>query len=73
MNDGSEQGQSAIAYTGNASTMRTPTHRLILHKDGHVELHDYRTSAGETESVAARHPDLVAQLTAKLKGRLAHR
>ena len=73
VNDGSEEGHSAIAYTGNASTIRTPTHRLILHKDGHVELYDHRTAAGETENLAASHPDLVAELTAQLKGRLAHR
>ena len=68
-----EQGHPAIAYTNSASTIRTDSHRLILHRNGHVELYDHGTPAGETENVAAAHPDLVAELTAALEARLAHR
>lgn len=68
-----EQGHPAIAYTNSASTIRTKTHRLILHRNGHVELYDHGTPAGETENVAAAHPDLVAALTSQLQGRLQDR
>ena len=64
-------GHPAVAYRTNAQTIRTPTHRLILHKDGYAELYDHTTSDGETKNVAASNPDIVNQLSALLKQRLA--
>ena len=55
-------GHTAIGYTGKGSTIRTATHRLIVHKKGAVELYDHTTPAGETRNVAKQHPSLVAEL-----------
>ena len=63
-------GHAALAYRGNAQTIRTDTHRLIAHKSGHMELCDHTTKAGETLNVADQNPDLVKQLRARIKSRL---
>jgi iduronate 2-sulfatase len=62
-------GHTAISYT-KARTIRTETHRLIAHKNGHLELYDHTSPAGETENIAENHPELVQQLIAQLKNRL---
>ena len=64
-------GHSAIAYHRKANTIRTDSHRLILHKDGHAELYDHTHPSKETRNIATDHPDLVATLTATLKERLS--
>ena len=63
-------GHSAIAYHGNAKTIRTDTHRLVLHKDGYAELYDHTSSAGETKNVAEGNEELVERLTTMLTQRL---
>lgn len=35
---------SAIAYQNNVTTIRTATHRMIIHKDGFIELYDHTTA-----------------------------
>jgi iduronate 2-sulfatase len=62
-------GHAAISYAG-GRTIRTETHRLIVHRDGFVELYDHTSPAGETENIASEHPDLVQQLLAKLDSRV---
>ncbi len=62
-------GHPAISY-GRGRTIRTDTHRLIVHQDGFVELYDHTSPAGETENVAPENPDLVQQLLAKLDSRV---
>jgi iduronate 2-sulfatase len=62
-------GHPAVSY-GRARTIRTDTHRLIAHRDGHVELYDHTTPEKETVNVADREPQLVQQLLAKLDARL---
>jgi iduronate 2-sulfatase len=62
-------GHSAVSYA-KAQTIRTATHRLIVHPDGYVELYDHTSPAGETNNVASEHPDLVRQLQARLNDRL---
>jgi iduronate 2-sulfatase len=59
----------AISYRGNATTLRTATHRLIAHKDGQFELYDHRSSEGETKNLAKDEPELVKELHALLKAR----
>ncbi len=66
-------GHSAIAYKGSAFTIRTDTHRMILHKGGYAELYDHTTPEGETKNIATDHPDLVTQLTKQLRSRLGKR
>ncbi len=66
----SASGRSAVSYNSKASTIRTPTHRLIAHKSGAVELYDHTTPEGETKNLADSEPELVAELKAKLTERL---
>jgi iduronate 2-sulfatase len=62
-------GHVAISY-GKATTIRTKTYRLIVHPDGHVELYDHTSAAGETENVAAQNSELVESMLATLNARL---
>lgn len=64
------KGHPAISYSKNAQTIRTATHRLIAHKDGHLELYDHQTADGETKNLADAQPKLAKQLRAKLDRRL---
>jgi iduronate 2-sulfatase len=63
-------GHDAFSYKGNARTVRTDTHRLIAHSNGHLELYDHRSAAGETQNVAPDQPAVVKQLRAKINQRL---
>ena len=63
-------GRVAISYTTRAKTIRTVTHRLIVHRDGFTELYDHTSQAGETRNVAAAHPQLVEKLRVQLTRRL---
>lgn len=64
------EGHSAFAYIKDALTIRTKTHRLILHKDGFVELYDHAVEENETINVADKYPVLVQELTKALKAKL---
>lgn len=61
---------SAVAYHGSNRTIRTNSHRLVLHKNGFAELYDHTTPDSETKNVADDHPDIVAELTKQLRQRL---
>ncbi len=63
-------GHPAFAYKGGAKTIRTETHRLIVHKNGHLELYDHRSPKGETDNVAELLPDLARELSKKIETRL---
>lgn len=65
-------GHDVVAYHHNHTTLRTETHRLILGKNGHVELYDH-TNRGETENIAKTHPQMVEELSAKLTKALESR
>jgi iduronate 2-sulfatase len=71
LRDPNWNGRPAISYFKKAKTIRTESHRLILHDDGFVELYDHRTREKETVNIAATEPKLVAQLTKQLKSRLS--
>jgi iduronate 2-sulfatase len=62
-------GHAAISY-GRGRTIRTETHRLIVHRDGYVELYDHTSPEKETRNVADECPETVRQLLAQLKERL---
>ena len=70
LDDPVSSGRPAIAYRRNARTIRTKTHRLILHEDGYAELYDHASAAKETRNVAASNPSLVAKLAEQLQDRL---
>ena len=42
----------AISYHGKAKTIRTSTHRLIAHSQGHLELYSHLSAEGETKNLA---------------------
>jgi iduronate 2-sulfatase len=63
-------GHPAIGYWSNAETIRTATHRMILHEDGFVELYDHTSIAKETKNIALENQELVKELIEKLKAKL---
>ncbi len=69
LNTPAAPGHDAISYT-NARTIRTKTHRLIQHKDSHIELCDHRSSEAETCNIASEQPGVVKNLIAALRRRL---
>lgn len=71
LKDPKEKGHVAIGYRRSNRTIRTDTHRLILHGDGFAELYDHTTKAGETRNVAKKHPELVKSLTEQMAKRLS--
>ena len=66
-------GHPAISYSGKGETIRTSTHRLIKHRDGHIELYDHRSTEAETKNIASEFPKLASVLKAQLEARLALR
>jgi len=63
-------GHPAVAYWGQSTSLRTDTHRLIVHKNGTVELYDHTTPEQETRNVADDNPEMVQTLKSKLEKRL---
>ncbi len=68
--DPSSPGHPAISYSGSSKTIRTDTHRLILHKDGYAELYDQSSAEKDTKNIAKEHPALVKDLSTYLQKRL---
>jgi len=66
-------GHAALGYNNRAKTIRTATHRLIVHKKGAVELYDHTTPEGETRNVAKTNPELVAKLKQQIAKKQASR
>jgi iduronate 2-sulfatase len=64
---GAPSDNAAISYSNRARTLRTATHRLIAHKDGHLELYDHTTPEGETKNLAKEEPDLAKKLLTRLQ------
>ena len=64
-------GHAAVSYSRGSRTIRTKTHRLILHKDGYAELYDHDSPEKETRNVADENAALVKSLSHQLKERLA--
>lgn len=63
-------GHTAIGYTNRVATIRTATHRLMVHEDGFAELYDHTTVENETKNVADQKPGLVKELQKMLEARL---
>lgn len=70
LKDVNSPGHAAVAYRSSVRTIRTASHRLILHKDGYAELYDHRTAAKETANIAEDHPELVDRLRQQLEQKL---
>lgn len=65
----SAPGHPAVSYSG-ARTIRTDTHRLIVHRKGELELYDHRVPDGETKNIADKHPEIVEEMLRTLNYRL---
>ena len=61
----------AVSYHGNATSIRTATHRLIRHNDGYLELYD--DSVREFKNVATEQAEKAKQLSDKLTKHLKNR
>ncbi|WP_422348539.1 sulfatase [Flagellimonas sp.] len=70
LEDSKIPGHPAFAYTNNAMTLRTNTHRLILHNDGFTELYDHNSKAAESQNRALENPEMVEELKKVLEARL---
>ena len=70
LRDADAAGHAAFSYNGKARTIRTDSHRLILHKDGFAELYDHGSAAKETRNVADAHPALVEAMRSQIEARL---
>jgi iduronate 2-sulfatase len=63
-------GHCAIAYQRSTQTIRTDSHRLIAHQNGHLELYDHRTPDAETRNLASSDPATAQKLLEQLRARL---
>ncbi len=64
-------GHPAISYGGRGTrTIRTDTHRLILHGNAYAELYDHTSVEKETKNIAEANPDLAKNLSDYLQERL---
>ncbi|MEM1108291.1 MAG: sulfatase [Planctomycetota bacterium] len=66
-------GHAAAGYHHPGRTLRTATHRLVLHNNGKLELYDHTTPEAETKNLAAQQPDLTQALVEKLEAKLPPR
>jgi len=55
---------------GGRRTLRTGTHRLVVHRDGFRELHDYRDDPRETQNVAEEEREVADRLAEVLDAEL---
>lgn len=62
-------GISAVSYNGKATTLRTNKYRLIVHKNGAIELYDHTSKEKETLNIAKKNPQLVTELTVILQAK----
>ncbi|XOV94531.1 MAG: sulfatase [Bacteroidota bacterium] len=63
-------GHNTFGYWGGAKTVRTDSHRMILHKDGFVELYDHNSPQKETANVADKNPELIEKLKQSIAQKL---
>lgn len=55
-------GRPAISYYGSSVTVRTETHRLILHKNQNTELYDHTSREKDAVNLAESEPERVAEM-----------
>ena len=69
INHPAEPGLSAVSYWNSTVTLRSETHRLIVHTNGDVELYSHLTPEKETLNIAQANPQLVLSLAKRLHAR----
>ena len=62
LNDPAARGHPAFSVTATAKSVRTATHRLIAHNDGHLELYDLRSDVQSTQNIATTDVETVHEL-----------
>ncbi|MEO0452523.1 MAG: sulfatase [Verrucomicrobiota bacterium] len=62
----STPGRGAVSYHGSRVSLRTESHRLIIHKNGFTELYDHNSPDRETRNLSQETPALVAQMAKML-------
>jgi iduronate 2-sulfatase len=70
LQDPESAGHPAFSYRSNVHSIRTDSHRMNLHKKGHIELYDHRTPEAETVNVADQQAEVVQELRALIEARL---
>ncbi len=70
LEDAQVPGHAAVSYFRNAKTIRTDSHRLVVHDRGDVELYDHASPEKETRNIAGQHPELVSALRDQLEAKL---
>ena len=70
LEDPKVMGHAAFSYASGAKTIRTDTHRLIVHRDGSLELYNHRSALGETKNLAELEPELAQGLLEQLRARM---
>ena len=73
LQDPATPGHVAVSYAGGAKTVRSDTHRLILHKSGVAELYRHDTPQSFSGNLSAENKCLVEELAKQLEARLALR
>ncbi len=63
-------GHPAFSYKGNIRTIRTDTHRLVAHRNGHLELYDHRLPESETRNLAESDSETAKALLKQLQKRI---
>lgn len=63
-------GGAAASYHLGNKTLRTDRYRLIVHRDGGVELYDHDSHERETQNLAEEKPEVVAQLKQELERKM---
>lgn len=56
----------AISYTRDEVTLRTDTHRLIIHNDGYAELYSHESPEKETRNIARENPEKVVSMAGEI-------
>lgn len=60
----------AVSYTNSAITLRTDTHRLIVHTDGYAELYNHASPEKETLNIAETNQELTIEMAMRLRERM---
>ncbi len=70
LSDPTISGHPVFGYKPNAYTLRDERHRIVLHKDGYLELYDHQSFEKETQNIADLQPILMDSLLRKLEEKI---
>ncbi|GIZ09773.1 sulfatase [Flavobacterium sp. UMI-01] len=64
------KGHATVAYTAEATTIRTNQYRFIEHCNGDVELYNHLKDPYEIKNIATKNPELVLELRKQMEAKL---